>query len=133
MNNASISLKTPESVQELTQEREAKLVRTIQAVEDILGSKSWSTLKEEIFDDLLSKLERELKEEARKENPDTNKLNRITGEMKWAERFADLTKLENTLRVELQGIRKRNHEQNDFVSNDRHGGRNGSSISHDSH
>lgn len=133
MNNASIRDKTVESVIEKTQEREAALIRQIQAIEDIAGSESWSTLKTEIFDDLLTRLERELREEAKMENPNTNKLNRITGEMKWAERFSDLEKLKDAQRVELQGIRKRNHEQKDFVRNDRHGGRNGSSISHDSH
>ncbi len=114
MNNSRIALETPvDNSKELTVEREAKLVRTIEALQDIRGSESWSTLKKEVFDSVFQTLKRELEEEARKENPNTNKLNRITGEIKWAERFADLEKFEHVLRVELQGVRTRIHGTNE--------------------
>lgn len=107
------SLIRPESTDDIVSvkmsAREATLVRLIEAIQRIDASEDWSTLKTEIFDTLSSSLERELKEESKKENPNTNKLNRLSGELKWAERFADFNKYATTLRVELQGIRQRLH------------------------
>lgn len=85
---------------------EARLLKIIQALQGVQGSKEWSSLKTEVFDNLVNSLERDLREEAKKDDPSTNKLNRLSGEIKWAERFSDLGKLENTYRVQLQNIRK---------------------------
>ncbi len=101
-------MSTPLQIEQI-QLREAALVRQIEAVRAIQGTSDWSTLKNEIFASLLTSLERVLREEAKNENPNTNKLNRITGEIKWAERFSDLSKLEGTLMVELTQVRKRLH------------------------
>ena len=108
MNNSIIHLEEPHDEGKVkTQEREASLVKTIEAIQRIKQSQDWSTLKTEIFDGLPSMLRKSLLSEAKKEDPNTNLLNRITGELKWAERFSDLEKLENTLRVELKAIRIR--------------------------
>ena len=84
---------------------ESRLLRIIEAVQEIQKSNAWGSLKTELFDNLVNVLERNLKEEAKKENPSLNLLNRITGELKWAERFSDLGKLENKYRVELKNVR----------------------------
>lgn len=116
MNNSLIQPESNpqlEKVQEKTQEREATVVRIIEAVQRIKQSEDWSTLKTEVFDSLTKHLKSELFAEAKKESPDTNKLNRLAGELKWSERFSDLEKYENVLRVELQGIRLRLHGKTD--------------------
>ncbi len=114
MNNSRITpAEQKDLAREKTQVHEASLLRQIAAVRDIRASQSWSTLKTEIFDSLAHNLERELRDEAKKDNPNTNKLNRLAGEMKWAERFSDLEKFENALMVELQMVRIRLHDKKD--------------------
>lgn len=110
MNNSklaleSISLKEEVKPQALLEEREAALVRIIEALGEVQRTQAWSTLKIEIFDELPKKLRKELLQEARSENPNTNKLSRISGELKWAEKFSDPSRLESSYRVELQGLR----------------------------
>ncbi len=107
-NNSFIALEQL-SVSEKYQEREVWLTKVILAVEEIIGSQSWSTLKSEYLEPELKILKRDLMKEAKAENPNTNKLNRLTGEIKWLEKLSDLEKYEKTLRVELQGIKQRLH------------------------
>ena len=85
--------------------RETELIRTIEALQEVSSSKAWSSLKTYVFDGLQESLTKEITAEARKENPDTLKLNRLSGELKWAERYADLKKLEQRLRLELTQVR----------------------------
>lgn len=84
---------------------EPKVIRKLEAIRELQRSAAWSSLKELEFDTLTESLNNLILSEAKKQNPDTNKLNRLVGELKWAERFADLNKWENQLQVELQIIR----------------------------
>lgn len=88
------------------QAEEARLVRIIEAIQGLRSSKEWSTLKTEVFESLATVLEKDLKTEAKKEDPDPKKLNRLAGELKWADKFADLGKLETSYRLQLQNVRQ---------------------------
>jgi len=112
MNNGSIRFdpeKKPDIKPQL-REREAKLIRILTAVEVLKHSEAWSTLTTELFADLATSKRRDLLKEAKKPDPNTNMLNRISGELFWAERYSDLNKLENEFRFELQSIKERLHE-----------------------
>jgi hypothetical protein len=116
MNNSKLALDSipKESdhmveIQEQLTEKEATEIRIIEAIQRIRTSKDWSTLKTELFDELPKKIRKEILAEGRKDDPSTNKLNRLSGELKWAEKYADLSKLEATQRVELQRIRMQLH------------------------
>jgi phage terminase small subunit len=113
MNNSKIALDGSLAIEEpkldvrpKLREREATVVRIIEAIRGIKQSAEWSTLKSEIFDALTDRFSRELTEEAKKEQADPLKLNRIAGQLKWAERYSDLGKLEEQYLTELSGIRK---------------------------
>lgn len=95
---------TPESLV-LVQEKETQLVRDIEAVQALRQSAAWSSLKTDIFDGLVRRLKSELLSEAKKEEPSPLKLNRLAGELKWADKFSDLEKWEKELRLELQRVR----------------------------
>ncbi len=109
MNNAKIVIDSqPEEISgtiERLRSEEARIVRIIEATQEVARSKAWSTLKTELFENLVNILERELKSEAKKPDPDTKKLNRLSGELGWAEKYADMSKLENTYKIQLQGLR----------------------------
>lgn len=99
-----IEEKQPDVKPEL-RKREARLLKLIEALESISQSKEWSTLKTEVFEGLVSNLEKDIKYEAKKEDPDPKKLNRLSGELKWAEKYADLSKLADNYKLDLKRIR----------------------------
>lgn len=110
MNNSklaidSIIIEAKEDNSPRLQESEARTIRIITAIQEINKAQAWSTLKTEIFDGITAQLEKQLREEARKDSPDTLKLNRLAGQLKWSEKYSDLTKLEEIYRVELKNIR----------------------------
>lgn len=86
-------------------EKEEGLIEIISAIQGISKSKEWSTLKEKVFDNLTKNLLKDIQDEARKTTPDGLKLNRLAGQLEWAEKFSDLKKFENGYRLELTNVR----------------------------
>lgn len=109
LDSVSLKIEEPTLNEDLLKQREQKLVRIIEAIREIQDTKSWSSLRSELFDNLPDNLNKQINQEAKKLNPDTNRLNRLAGELKWAEGFSDLKKLEEIHMVELQSIRKQLH------------------------
>lgn len=112
MNLSQVQLETIEekdNTGSLLQAEEARLLRIIEAIQGINQSKEWSSLKTEVFDNLVNVLEKDLKTEAEKPDCSPSKLNRITGKLEWARKYADLTRLENEYRVQLTNTRLKLH------------------------
>ena len=108
MNNSSITLDNIEPVVDVLprlREEESRVLKVIESLRKVRESNEWSTLKNELFDGLVNSLEKDLRAEARKDDPDPKRLNKLSGELKWAEKFSDLSKLENTYLLQLQRIR----------------------------
>lgn len=106
IENISLTVEEPVDRKPYLREREGTLVKLLDAVRKVESSKEWGTLKTELFDALVNTLTRDLSTEAKKEDPDTLKLNRLAGQLKWAEKYSDLKKLEDTFRLELTQVRK---------------------------
>lgn len=109
MSNSQVfidSVPDPEGRAPQLRAEESRLLRIVEALRIVQDSKEWSTLKTEVFDNLANVLEKDLRTEAEKTDLSSNKLNRITGELKWARRYANLNKFENEKRVELQNVRQ---------------------------
>ncbi len=113
MNNSGLAIENlgdKEIDRELfLQEEEAKTIKIIDAIRGVSESLAWRTLKTELFSDLPLSLKKDLLEESRKESPNVLKLNRLAGKLEWAEKYADLEKLENSYKTKLIGIRKNLH------------------------
>lgn len=107
IENVPLTLEEPERDITHFKERESELIIIIEAIREIEKSSAWSTLKTKLFETLVISLERDLTSEAKKDAPDTLKLARISGQLKWAEKYADLSKLENSYRLELTNIRRK--------------------------
>lgn len=107
LSQVNVELQTEEKVDIAPQLRneESRLLRIIEAVELIETSSAWSTLKTEVFDNVVNIIEKDISTEAKREDPDPKKLNRLSGELKWAQKYSDLSKLSNTYKLELQRIR----------------------------
>lgn len=89
----------------LLKEREAKLVRMIEALAALGQSPEWSTLKHELFDEIADSIEKRTKDEATKPDINSPELYRLQGEKRLARKY-DLPKLLETYRIELANIRK---------------------------
>lgn len=87
-------------------EREAKLMRVLESLGALSQSNEWSTLKTELFDEVLESIEKKMRVEAGKAEISTPELYRLQGERKWAKRYADPISLIQNYRVELAHIRK---------------------------
>lgn len=86
-------------------EEESKLVKIIEALATIADSKEWSTLKNTVFDGVVETLDKQLKNEASKDDPDKMVLAKINGQLVWARKYADLESLAGVFRLQLTQVR----------------------------
>lgn len=90
-------------------QREGELIKIIEALDGVKESDYWKTLSTYIFDGLVESLDKRINTEAQKNDPDKQELARLTGQMVWAKKFSDLSKLKDIYRVELTNVRKQLH------------------------
>lgn len=105
IDSVALNLEKKEDITPKLTEREATLTRILEAIREVQESRGWSSLKKEVFDGLVERLERDIRHEARKDSPDPLKLRYLTGQLYWAEKYSDLSKLELSFREELKGVR----------------------------
>jgi hypothetical protein len=105
VEKVSLSQDTKVDRAPILRQREGELITILDSLKAIQASKEWSSLKNLIFDELAKSLSKELRSEARADNPNVLKLRFIAGQIKWAEKYADLKKLEDTYRLELTNVR----------------------------
>lgn len=106
MNNAFLlepELIKPIEPEVRKNEREAWLVRMIEASAEVLTSSAWSSLKE-VFDGEIERLQRLIAQEANKKELNTPELYRLQGKLEQAKRYA-LTDLLKTYQIELTNVR----------------------------
>ena len=112
MNNSFLNIE-PEPIPQQTKEwlraEESRIVKILEALTAISSSKEWQVLKTEVFDNLVNVLERNIQEEVKKEDIRLAILNHLAGELKWAERYSNLSKLEEHYRSLLTSIRTKLH------------------------
>ncbi len=87
------------------QERDAHLLRLLEAIQDVQATSAWSTLKEE-FDSEIARLNRLLLAEAKKKDIDSAELYRLQGRIESAKKYS-LEKLFEDLMAERDTIRRK--------------------------
>lgn len=112
MNNASITIDEEEIDRTpWLRQKEVELVKNIEAINAVLKTEEWQTLRELMFDGLLAGLEKRLIQEAEKKEVDNPELYRLQGQIAWAKTYANLGKLVERFKTELSAIKK--HIEND--------------------
>lgn len=110
MNNSKIAIESVPVIDSdkrpWLHQREGELVKIIEAIGGVTSSAEWSSLKTLVFDGLVERLRKDLFTEARKDEPNVLALARINGQYTWAKKYADLTKLADSFRLELTNIRQ---------------------------
>ena len=105
MNNSFLDIDEEEKITPQLRAEESRIVRILEAIKAISSTKEWQVLKTEVFDNLVNVLEKNIQSEAKKEEIKPAILNRLAGELKWAERYSDLSKLEQFYKIQLKSIR----------------------------
>lgn len=105
MNNSQVANLNLEEEQPIDRkpflrQREIELVKLIEAIENLKSSNYWNIL-EDFFTREVEKLRNELDDER-----DTIKIYRLQGNLEWAKKYSDLSKLSERYREELINIRK---------------------------
>jgi hypothetical protein len=90
-------------------EREAELVKIIEALGQVAVSDDWRVLKELIFDKVVESLDRQVSVESKSNEIDVNHLYRLQGQLSWAKKYANLDELKDAFKVELKNIRNKIH------------------------
>lgn len=85
--------------------REGDLVRVIEALGRLGESDDWKLLKKLVFDGVTDGLERRLQSEAHKKVRDDGEIDRLNGQLAWAQKFSDISKLNDIFKVELKNVR----------------------------
>lgn len=117
MNNSKIAVENsalePErDIKPLLRQREGELVKIIEALLGVGATEDWKTLRAMIFDGAVGSLERRLQTEARAKEVSLPELYRLQGELNGAKKYADLEKLAQAFKVELDNTRKRLNAEN---------------------
>lgn len=105
MNNSKIAIENLEEDKIDLEEQKGKLTQLVEAINRVEASDDWKKLKKIFLDELVPRLERQLIAEANKDEINQPKIYRLQGELKWAKKYADLKKLSEENRKQLENIK----------------------------
>lgn len=88
-------------------EEQDRLTKLIKVIEELDLNEDWKEIKALLLDNLVSKIETKLYQEAISPTIVPENLYKLQGELKWAKRYADLKSYASTLRIELEIVKKR--------------------------
>lgn len=91
-------------------EHKAKLVRMIEAIQEVVNTTGWKVLKQEIFDELVKTLERRIMSESKKPKIEPEELYRLQGQLAWARKYSKLEDLAEVFKVGLTNINKQHED-----------------------
>ena len=113
MNNSDIQLEEKEDSRlSFLQEKQGELAILIESINRVEANEDWRKLKDVFLNGIVDKLERQLKDEAKKEEVSLPKLYRLQGQIEWAKRYSDLKKFSNEKRLEVENLKKQIYESN---------------------
>lgn len=96
-----------EEIKAELRKRQTDLIKIVDALAKLEETKEWDTLKELIFDKSLQAIERQLLSEALSQKIDINKLYKLQGEWVWAKQYSDIERFADTLKKQLEDIKKK--------------------------
>src|SRR3990167_7992101 len=86
--------------------------RLVESINRVEGTEDWQNLKKLFLDGIVEKLERQLKDEAKKDEVSLPKLYRLQGQIDWAKKYTNLKKISDDKRLEIENIKKQIYESN---------------------
>lgn len=111
MNNSRIRLEESDDTLARLRTEESRIVRIIEALDEVISSAGWKTLKTEVFDGVSEALEKRLKAEANKKVIDVPECNQLQGQLVWARKFSKMEDLREFFKTQLTNFRKQIHDK----------------------
>ena len=113
MNNSNIQLEEKEDSRlSFLQEKQGELAKLIEAINRVEANEDWRKLKDLLLNGVVDKLERQLKDEASRQEVNLPKIYRLQGQIEWARKYSDLKKFSNEKRLEIENLKKQTYEPN---------------------
>lgn len=114
MNNSKIAYDNLEEKEDRTsylQRQKGEITQVVEAINRVESSKDWQKLKKLVLDGILGTIERQLSSEASKKEVNAPELYRLQGQLIWAKKYADLKKLSEFFRQQIESIKIQLNEQ----------------------
>ena len=108
MNNSKIVSDNFEENQEIDlklQLKQGELSQVIEAINGVEQSEDWQKFKKLLLDNVVSNIERQLSNASLDKEINLSEIYRLQGQLAWARRYADLKKLSEAYRKQLEGIK----------------------------
>ena len=113
MNNSNLQLEEKEDSRlSFLQKTQGELTTLVETINRVESSEDWRKLKELFLDGIVDKLERQLKDEASKDEVDLPQVYRLQGQITWAKRYSNLKKISEEKRLEIENLKKLINEPN---------------------
>ena len=118
MNNSKIAYENLEEDEELDQSgflqrQKGELTQIVEAINRVEASEDWQKLKKLVLDGIVLNLERQVLNETTEKEINTPGIYRLQGQLFWARKYADLKKLSDMYRQQVENIKNQlEHEKN---------------------
>ena len=113
MNNSILKLEDKEDSRlSFLQEQQGELAQLVEAINRVEANDDWRKLKDIFLNGIVDKLERQLRDEAKKDKVSLPKIYRLQGQIEWARKYSDLKKFSSEKRLEIENLKKQIHESN---------------------
>jgi len=112
MNNSKLIVENatlqedPPADKALLGEMQSKRTKIIQAIDRVKANEDWKLLERELFEGTVEKLGKLLDAEMKKRPIDEPQIYFLQGQLKWAEKHANLDILKEIFKVEVENIKK---------------------------
>lgn len=114
MNNSKIALdnSSEENDGSILQKKQGELAQIVEALNRVEANEDWQKLKSLVLDGVVVALERQLKNEASKDEVNAPELYRLQGQLVWAKKYANLGKFAEFFKAQLVNIKNQINAQN---------------------
>lgn len=115
MNNSKLeidftTLETEEEkadIKPLLRQRETELATVVDAITRVSATDDWMLLQDRVFNGVVEGLKKQRDAEVEKKPLNGPMIHSLNGQLAWAKKFTDLTKLADIYKLELSNIRKK--------------------------
>lgn len=110
MNNSKIVSDNFEENQEIDlklQLKQGELSQVIEAINGVEQSEDWQKFKKLLLDNVVSNIERQLSNVSLDKEINLSEIYRLQGQLTWAKKYADLKKLSDFFKQQLEGVKLR--------------------------
>ena len=94
------------------QKQQGELTQIVEAINRIEATEDWKKLKSMLLDGVIKTLEKQILSESSKQEIAIPELYRLQGQLAWAKKYADLKKLSEYFKQQIDNIKNQINEKN---------------------